>query len=122
MWLQGPCPASSSSADLQVLGGIEPVVAHLQPLASSPPSSGGESSDDGVGSALIRAAAAHVLGTAASNNVKFQQQLLDTFPDIFEALVQVRGGEGTGIKGGAEQREGVADGLRCGPSLAVLLG
>ena len=116
MWLQGPCPASSSSADLQVLGGIEPVVAHLQPLASSPPSSGGESSDDGVGSALIRAAAAHVLGTAASNNVKFQQQLIDTFPDIFEALVQVRGGgRGQGLKGG--QSKGKVWPMGCGAAL-----
>ena len=36
---------------------------------------------------LIRAAAAHVIGTAASNNAKFQQQLLESHPSIFHHLV-----------------------------------
>ena len=65
-------------ADLKVLGGLEPVLEHLAPGHVGP-----EEEEP-----VVRAAAAHVLGTAASNNVKFQQQLLDTFPGIFTVLVQ----------------------------------
>lgn len=60
-----------TSADLKPLGGIEPLVAAL------------ESSDE-----KVRAAAAGVLATAASNNVKAQQDVADACPDIIEKLLQ----------------------------------
>jgi hypothetical protein len=56
-------------ADMKVLGGIEPVVERLE--AEDP---------------AQRAMAAYVLGTAASNNVVFQQHLLEAAPTIFTKL------------------------------------
>jgi len=53
--------------DLKGMNGIQPVVAAL----------GSE----------MRAAAAYVLGTAASNNAHFQQDLLQVSPDVFAKLV-----------------------------------
>ncbi len=61
-------------ADLHILGGLEPVVAELN-------APGG-----------FAAASAHVLGVAASNNERFQRQLLHAVPDIFSRLLQVRTG------------------------------
>ena len=74
------CTECDSDADLKVLGGLEPVFGHLTAEKLEP------EVDQRLG---LRAAAAHVIGTAASNNIKFQQQLLDTFPDAFFVLVQV---------------------------------
>lgn len=37
----------------------------------------------------LQAAAAYVVGTAASNNVQFQQHLLQEVPDVFHILVKV---------------------------------
>ncbi|GFR47185.1 hypothetical protein Agub_g8777, partial [Astrephomene gubernaculifera] len=58
--------------DLQPLGGIAPVVTQLT-----------------HGSPEVAAAAAHVLGTAASNNPTFQRQLLSDHPGIVSTLLQV---------------------------------
>ncbi|KAK9819998.1 hypothetical protein WJX72_004950 [[Myrmecia] bisecta] len=60
--------------DLKVLGGLPPLVRHLH-----------------SGSPEVQAAVCHVLGTAASNNIKFQEQLLADFPDAVRLLVQVAG-------------------------------
>ncbi len=38
----------------------------------------------------VRAAAAHVLGTAAANNLKFQSQLIKAHPGIFHELIKAR--------------------------------
>lgn len=81
--------------DLKVLGGLDPVVAllvlHEVPLRASGHSVVGGEGEGGrrqpTERDLIRAAAAHVIGTAASNNAKFQQQLLEAHPSIFYHLV-----------------------------------
>lgn len=62
----------SAAADLEAIHGIEPLVAALD----------GDNAD-------IRAAAADVLGTAASNNVRVQQDVADIRPDIVQKLLQV---------------------------------
>lgn len=59
-------------ADLKGVGGIEPLLAALN-------SSSGD----------VRAAAAGVLGTAASNNVRVQQDVADVCPDIVQKLLLV---------------------------------
>jgi hypothetical protein len=66
--LSSPC----ATADLKAVHGIEPLVAALD-------------SDN----TNIRAAAADVLGTAASNNVRVQQDVADVRPDIVQKLLQV---------------------------------
>lgn len=38
---------------------------------------------------VLKANAAHVIGIAASNNVQFQQDVLEIVPDIFQTLTQV---------------------------------
>jgi hypothetical protein len=53
----------------------------------------------GSANVSLRTAAAYVLGTAASNNAKFQGTLLSTHPDIFIQLMEV----GAGASGGAGQ-------------------
>ncbi len=55
------------------MGGLAPVVAQL--LSPSP---------------QLAAAAAHVLGTAASNNPKFQKALLTQHPHVLPTLLKVR--------------------------------
>ena len=56
--------SSVSCADLHTLRGLQPVIQYL-----------GQQSDQ------VQAAAAYVLGTAASNNNKFQEQLMGLHPD-----------------------------------------
>ncbi|MEW5309941.1 MAG: hypothetical protein WDW38_001781 [Sanguina aurantia] len=56
-------------------GGFDPVIEHLTLPGSS------EALDS------LRATAAHVIGTAASNNVKFQLQILEDIPDLFSLLL-----------------------------------
>lgn len=68
------------STDLHPLGGLSPVVAQLARLAEAP---------------ALATAAAHVIGTAASNNPTFQRALLSQHPEVVGTLLQVRGG-GTG--------------------------
>ncbi|GAB4817589.1 hypothetical protein N2152v2_004635 [Parachlorella kessleri] len=58
--------------DLDKLGGVGPMVA----LLGSP-------------SPLLRAGAAYVLGTAASNNGPFQQTLMQAHPEVVPALMQL---------------------------------
>lgn len=60
------------AADLGVLDGIDPLVQLLD------------------GTPQIQAATAYVLGTAASNNIKFQQQLLAAHPGVVAQLLKVR--------------------------------
>lgn len=60
-------------SDLPSMGGLAPVVAQL--LSPSP---------------QLAAAAAHVLGTAASNNPKFQKALLTQHPHVLPTLLKVR--------------------------------
>ena len=59
-------------ADLHTLHGLQPVVQLL--LQESP---------------SLQAAAAFVLGTAASNNNKFQEQLMALYPESITCLLQV---------------------------------
>ncbi len=70
------CQASVAAlfelTDLERLDGLAPLVGLL---AASP---------------RLQAAAAVVLGTAASNNHKFQQQLMQAHPEVLEQLMQVR--------------------------------
>ena len=66
--LSSPCAA----ADLKAVRGIEPLVAELD----------NDNAD-------IRAATADVLGTAASNNIRVQQDVADVCPDIVQKLLQV---------------------------------
>jgi len=58
--------------DMKVLGAISPVVDLLK-------------AEEGT----LRAAAAYVVGTAASNNPRFQLDLLEVYPDIFSRLRQL---------------------------------
>jgi hypothetical protein len=80
--------------DLKVLGGVTPVVELLSHGLEEDSSSDKVHTNREDGSyppqlsADIRAASAHVVGTAASNNVKFQQQILEAHPDIFRRLVR----------------------------------
>ena len=60
-------------ADLKGMGGLDPLVSLLE-----------------RGPHQLQALAASVLGTAAANNEKFQEQLLQSFPNIFTLLVEVR--------------------------------
>ncbi len=59
------------SADLKVLGAIGPI---LQQLDRGPEE---------------QAAAAHVLGVAASNNLRFQTDALEAEPRLMHRLLQV---------------------------------
>lgn len=52
--------------------------------------------------AEIRTAAAYVIGSAASNNVRFQADLLEAFPDIFDTLLEVRRGRDDSNAAGGE--------------------
>jgi len=61
-----------AAPDMKVLGGIPPVVEQLEAQEGN-----------------LRALAAYVLGTAASNNPHFQNDLLELYPDIFSRLRQV---------------------------------
>jgi hypothetical protein len=61
-----------ADADLKAVGGIEPLIAALN-----------------SSNADIRAAAADVLGTAASNNISAQQDVVDICPEILQKLLQV---------------------------------
>lgn len=58
--------------DLHTLHGLQPVIQHL-----------GQQSDQ------VQAAAAYVLGTAASNNNKFQERLMGLYPDSIKLLLMV---------------------------------
>ena len=58
--------------DLHTLHGLQPVIQHLSQQ-----------------SAQVQAAAAYVLGTAASNNNKFQEQLMGLYPDSIKLLLMV---------------------------------
>ena len=60
------------TADLKVLGAIAPIIKQLQ--ANAPE---------------VQAAAAHVLGVAASNNLRFQTDALEAEPRLLHRLVQV---------------------------------
>ncbi|KAG2450497.1 hypothetical protein HYH02_004998 [Chlamydomonas schloesseri] len=60
--------------DLHPLGGLTPVVAQLGRLAEAPG---------------LATAAAHVIGTAASNNPTFQRALLGAHPEVVGTLLQV---------------------------------
>ncbi|PNW80578.1 hypothetical protein CHLRE_07g323500v5 [Chlamydomonas reinhardtii] len=60
--------------DLHPLGGLSPVVAQLARLAEAP---------------ALATAAAHVIGTAASNNPTFQRALLSQHPEVVGTLLQV---------------------------------
>eukprot|EP00983_Pelagomonas_calceolata_P028667 897692-Pelagomonas_calceolata.AAC.1 len=68
---------SAGIAYMKVLGAISPVVDLLK-------------AEEGT----LRAAAAYVVGTAASNNPRFQLDLLEVYPDIFSRLRQVQRHEG----------------------------
>eukprot|EP00198_Chlamydomonas_reinhardtii_P011534 XP_001700871.1 predicted protein [Chlamydomonas reinhardtii] len=59
--------------DLHPLGGLSPVVAQLARLAEAP---------------ALATAAAHVIGTAASNNPTFQRALLSQHPEVVGTLLQ----------------------------------
>jgi len=59
---------------LAKLGGLKPLVRRLHP---------GEAP-------VVQEAAAHALGTAASNNAKLQELVLAQHGDVFEHLVLVR--------------------------------
>jgi hypothetical protein len=72
--LRLPCPP----ADLKTLDGLDPLVALL--------------SEDN--SPEVQAAAAYVIGTAGSNNDKFQEQLMGAHPGVLARLLQVGGGRG----------------------------
>ncbi len=63
--------------DLHGLGGLGPLVALL-----------------GHEAPAVAAAAAHALGTAASNNPAFQRQLLSQQPEAVATLLRVRGSPG----------------------------
>ena len=63
---------SQCYADLHTLHGLQPVIERLDQE-----------------SARIQAAAAFVLGTAASNNNKFQEQIMELFPDSIKLLLRV---------------------------------
>lgn len=70
-------------ADLEGLGGLGPLVGLLG------------------GAPGLQAGSAAVLGTAASNNVKFQEQLIDAFPSVLGKLLEVRNGKcGCNVPGG----------------------
>jgi hypothetical protein len=60
-----------TNADLRVLGGLGPLVAALTDVE-------------------LRSQAAQVLGVAASNNAKFQADLIEEQPDVFVLLLQVQ--------------------------------
>lgn len=60
------------AADLHTLQGLQPVVQLLL-----------------QDSASVQAAAAFVLGTAASNNNKFQEQLMEVYPESVTHLLRV---------------------------------
>jgi hypothetical protein len=64
--------APSISTDLHALQGTEVLVMHLV-----------------HGTPRVKAAAAHVLGTAGSNNPTFQEALLGVYPDTVDNLLQV---------------------------------
>ena len=57
-------------ADLHTLHGLQPVIQHLSQQ-----------------SAQVQEAAAYVLGTAASNNNKFQEQLMGLYPESIRLLL-----------------------------------
>jgi hypothetical protein len=59
-------------ADLKKLGGLEALTGALK---------------EGRGSA-VNAAAAHCIGTAASNNHVFQEDLMESFPGVVTRLLQ----------------------------------
>jgi hypothetical protein len=61
------------ATDLRVLGGLPPLVALLQ--QAQPPE--------------LQEAAAYVLGTAASNNAKLVEVLLQEHPNLLQQLLQV---------------------------------
>lgn len=74
-WCLHLCPTASrpaTTADLHKLGGLAPVVALL-----------------GAASPQLRQGAALVLGTAASNNEAFQEQLLRHHPEAVPALMRL---------------------------------
>ncbi|GAX83519.1 hypothetical protein CEUSTIGMA_g10944.t1 [Chlamydomonas eustigma] len=78
--------------DLKVLGGLEITLEHFL-YGSVPKDHLWNTSDPTEAGWMeadlnIRAAAAHVLGTAAANNVKFQEQLMEVQPDIFSKLIE----------------------------------
>lgn len=54
------------------------------------PAAGAATAQSKALAAEIRTAAAYVIGSAASNNVRFQADLLEAFPDIFDILLEVR--------------------------------
>jgi hypothetical protein len=68
-----PLLALHVCADLKVLGGLEPLVSLL--------------ADDQAPS--LQAGAAHVLGTAVSNNEKLADVLVKEYPKLLQQLVQV---------------------------------
>ena len=79
---QPPSPPAAHRlpADLQGMGGLAPVVALLAPQQPT----------------SLQAAAAHLLGTAASNNAEFQRQLLTDHPEALPLLLQLlRTGSGS---------------------------
>lgn len=61
--------------DLRILGGLEPLISLLQD--GQPPS--------------LQAGAAHVLGTAVSNNEKLAGVLLEEHPQLLKQLLKVCG-------------------------------
>jgi len=61
-----------TAADLHTLQGLQPVVQLLLQDSTS-----------------VQAAAAFVLGTAASNNNKFQEQLMEVYPESVVHLLRV---------------------------------
>eukprot|EP00798_Chlamydomonas_sp_ICE-L_P018313 gene18313-24775_t len=67
------------------MGGIAPVVEHLVLSECQ----GRSSACDKDSAAAVQGAAAHVIATAASNNIKFQTHLMEMYPSIFDLLVKV---------------------------------
>jgi hypothetical protein len=65
----------ASKLDLRVLGGLPPLVALLQPQHLPE----------------LQEGAAYVLGTAASNNAKLVEALLQEQPELLQQLLQVGG-------------------------------
>ncbi|KAI3433395.1 hypothetical protein D9Q98_003211 [Chlorella vulgaris] len=80
--------------DLQRMGGLAPVVALLH--SRHPPA--------------LQAKAAHLLGTAASNNLEFQEALLAEQPEVLPLLLQLLGdgGASSGAGSGGDEQHAAA--------------
>ena len=108
-----PHPAPRCPADLHGMGGLAPVVALL---SSAQP-------------AALQARAAHLLGTAASNNHEFHAQLLQAHPEVLTLLLRLlaagsasAGSAGAAGQQAAEAAEAGAKALYCLSAILRLSG